>query len=312
VLDTALGTVNHVDIKTGAKKVVAQLETALDNLAIDSKDRIFVSNMADNGIQEVDVKTGRARQVIKGRLSSPVGLSVVADGKGDTIYVADSFAYRSVDGVTGKVTDIQRSHSATALIAYASGVSASSEHVLVSNSNGSLQKYQRSTGKLLKEWKGVRASGAVELPDGDVLIAQGGALVRINDKDEKKTVVEGVGRAQSLALSKDGVYFVDAATGHIHHASFAGAKRSVTTAIKLPQGLALDASGRLITVDFAKQRLVAIDPASGAITELATQLPIGVRGLERAERPIGLTVGQAGDIYLTSDIENSIYKLSKQ
>jgi hypothetical protein len=51
VVDTALGQLVRVDPKTGAKKMVAQLKPSLDNLAIDDKDRIFVSNMADNGIR---------------------------------------------------------------------------------------------------------------------------------------------------------------------------------------------------------------------------------------------------------------------
>jgi len=46
VVDTALGQLVRVDPKTRAKKMVAQLKPSLDNLAIDDKDRIFVSNMA--------------------------------------------------------------------------------------------------------------------------------------------------------------------------------------------------------------------------------------------------------------------------
>lgn len=61
VVDTALGQLVRVDPKTGAKKMVAQLKPSLDNLAIDDKDRIFVSNMADNGIQQVDAETGAAK-----------------------------------------------------------------------------------------------------------------------------------------------------------------------------------------------------------------------------------------------------------
>ena len=45
VVDTALGQLVRVDPKSGAKKMVAQLKPSLDNLAIDDKDRIFVSNM---------------------------------------------------------------------------------------------------------------------------------------------------------------------------------------------------------------------------------------------------------------------------
>ena len=65
-------------------RVVAKLATALDNLAIDSRDRVFVSNMADNGIQEVDVSNGTARQVVKGALAMPLGIAAVADGSAAT------------------------------------------------------------------------------------------------------------------------------------------------------------------------------------------------------------------------------------
>jgi streptogramin lyase len=76
---SALGQLVRVDPKTGAKKMAAQLKPSLDNLAIDDKDRIFVSNMADNGIQEVDSETGAAKQIIIGKLALPGGIAVVSD-----------------------------------------------------------------------------------------------------------------------------------------------------------------------------------------------------------------------------------------
>src|SRR5438445_9147933 len=110
VVDTALGQLVRVDPKSGAKKMVAQLKPSLDNLAIDDKDRIFVSNMADNGIQEVDSETGAAKQVISGKLALPGGIGVVSDAGKDTIYVADVFAYRTVDGSTGELSEVARMH----------------------------------------------------------------------------------------------------------------------------------------------------------------------------------------------------------
>jgi len=80
VVDTALGQLVKVDPKSGSKQVAAQLKPSLDNLAIDDKDRIYVSNMADNGIQEVDPETGAAKQVIIGKLALPGGIGVVSDG----------------------------------------------------------------------------------------------------------------------------------------------------------------------------------------------------------------------------------------
>ncbi|CUT12171.1 InterPro IPR001258 [Bradyrhizobium sp.] len=101
VVDTALGQLVSVDPKSGTKTMVAQLKPSLDNLAIDDKDRIYVSNMADNGIQEVDPATGQARQVIIGKLALPGGIGVTSENGKDTIHVADVFAYRTVDGATG-------------------------------------------------------------------------------------------------------------------------------------------------------------------------------------------------------------------
>src|SRR5207244_12403372 len=92
-----------LNVKTGTKQVASQLKASLDNLAIDDQDRIFVSNMADNGIQEVDPETGAAKQVIIGKLALPSGIAVVSDGGKETIYVADLFDFRTVHHMTGEV-----------------------------------------------------------------------------------------------------------------------------------------------------------------------------------------------------------------
>jgi hypothetical protein len=244
-----------------------------------------------------------------------VGLSAVSEGKRDTVYVADVFAYRSVDGSSGAVTDLQRSHAADARIGYANGVSASAQHVLVINSNGTLQKYRRQNGELLKEWLSLRGlTGAVEMTNGDLVVAQGGALVSIDARDQRKTIAENLGRVQSLWLAGDrGICFLNVDAGEIVHIDFAnGAKRVIASNLKTPQGLVVDSRGQLITVEFDSKRLLSIDPESGKATEIASGLPINFRDSERAERAIGLTIGGSGAIYMTSDVENSIYKFTPQ
>jgi sugar lactone lactonase YvrE len=313
VLDTAFGTVIRVDIKTGAKQVVAQLETSLDNLAIDSHDRMFVSNMADNGIQEVDVRSGRARQVVKGKLAIPFGIAAVAEGKRDTIYVADIFAFRAVDGDTGRVIDLQRAHAANVHIDYPIGVSANSKHVLLLNSNGTLQRYDRD-GKFLQEWQGLPGiSSALELSDDSVLVAQRGGLIWIGVDGKRKNIVGGVDGMQGLTgIDSENVYATDVAGGQILRINIrSGDKKVVASGLLLPQGLAIDKTGQLLTVEFGKKRIVSINPKSGARKEIATGLNLGFTNAERAERPIGLTVGATGNIYVTSDAENSIYKITK-
>jgi sugar lactone lactonase YvrE len=310
--DTARGQLVRVDIKTGAKTVAALLSTSLDNLAIDSKDRIFVSNMADNGIQEVDVKSGHARQVLKGSLAIPVGLSAVAAGDHDAIYVADIFAFRVVDGKTGRVTDIERSHADGVHIEYPVGVSANDQHVLVM-SGANVLEFARKEGKFLKEWKGVPASGAIELDSGAILLAQGNTLLRVESNGDRKPLVDDLGRIGGLAVKNGDAFVADQMGGRIVRVKLgSGAEQVIATGLKTPEGIAITADGHLLTVEFGTRRILSIDTNNGLVAEVASNLPLGLHGADRADLPVGLAVGPSGAIYFASDVENSIYKLTKQ
>src|SRR6266498_1105285 len=196
VVDTALGQLVRVDPKSGAKKMVAQLKPSLDNLAIDDKDRIFVSNMADNGIQEVDPETGAAKQVIIGKLALPGGIGVVSDGGMDTIYIADVFAYRTVDGATGEVSEPARMHADGVTLEYPMSATANGDDVLLSSwFTGTVQLIDRKTGKtkeMLHDFKAPH--DAIMLGDGSILVNELGSksIIRASGEHGKdRTVVAG-------------------------------------------------------------------------------------------------------------------------
>jgi glucose/arabinose dehydrogenase len=55
---------------------------------------------------------------------------------------------------------------------------------------------------------------------------------------------------------------------------------------------------------------VRVDPRSGAVEVIARGLPVGLRDV-----PItlaGVAVGAGGTLYVTSDVENSIWRLQKK
>src|SRR6266403_860527 len=189
VVDTALGQLVRVDPKTGAKKLVAQLKPSLDNLAIDDKDRIFVSNMADNGIQEVDPETGAAKQVIIGKLALPGGSGGVSDGGKDTIYIADLFAYRTVDGATGEVREPARMHADGVTLEYPMSATAKGDEVILSSwFTGTVQVIDRRPGATREMMHDFKAPhDAIRLADGSVLVNQLGSksLVRAGGEHGK-------------------------------------------------------------------------------------------------------------------------------
>jgi sugar lactone lactonase YvrE len=322
VVDTALGQLVRVDPKSGEKKMVAQLKPSLDNLAIDDKDRIFVSNMADNGIQEVDPETGTAKQVIIGKLALPGGIGVVSDGAKDTIYVADVFAYRTVDGSTGEVSEPARMHADGVTLEYPMSATAKGDDVLLSSwFTGTVQLIDRKTGKTREMLHGFKAPhDAVRLGDGSILVNELGtkSLVRASGEHgkDRTTVLGGLEGPVGLAAgSGDTVYLTEAFAGVVSKVESNGEKTVIAKDLKMPEGIAVAPDGKLVVAEVGAKRIVSIDPKGGAITEIAANLPIGLPpapGGLPSNIPTGVGVGASGVIYFSSDIENAIYKVVRR
>jgi sugar lactone lactonase YvrE len=309
VLDTARGEVVRVDIRSGRKQLLAQLATSLDNLALDSHDRMFVSNMADNGIQEVDVRTGAVRQVVKGALAIPLGIASVTDGARDTLYIADTFALRSVDPSQGKITDIARAHAAGTPIGYPVAITANQHHVIVTNNEGPVQRYDRGTMRLEQSWNDTHAGNAIELPSGVLIVAATtqGKLDRISG-EQRSQILGDLAAPLGLAIAGDhAVYVSEMAAGQLSSVDVnSGARRVIAKGLDRPQGIATDGSA-VFVVEAGKGQLVRIEPQRGAIEVIARGLPVGLPNV-----PItlaGVAVGAGGTLYVTSDIENSIWRL---
>jgi sugar lactone lactonase YvrE len=322
VVDAALGQLVRVDPKTGDKKVVAQLKASLDNLAIDDKDRIFVSNMADNGIQEVDPETGAAKQIIIGKLALPGGIAVVSDGAKDTIYVADVFAYRTVDGATGEVSEPARMHAAGVTLEYPMSATAKGDEVILSSwFTGTVQVIDRKTGATKEMMHGFKAPhDAIRLDDGSILVNEFGSksLIRASGEHGKdRTVLVGglEGPVGLVGGAKGEVYVTEALAGQVCKVESNGEKSVVAKDLKMPEGIARAPDGKLVVAEVGAKRIVEIDPQSGSVTEIAGNLPIGLVGAPGGlptNIPTGVGVGSSGTIYFSSDIENAIYKVAKK
>ena len=320
VVDAARGELVRVDIKTGTKQRVAQLATSLDNLAIDSQDRIFVSNMADNGIQEVDARTGAVRQVVKGQLAIPVGIACVSGegGAPDTIFVADVFAFRRVDGRTGAVTDIERAHAAGSRIGYPVAVSTNARHLILTNNEGPVQRYDRASLQLLQSWHDLPGvQNAIELDDGSLVLAQtaAGKLVRLFDAatlgpdGQRVDIAAKLGAPLGLApMDAQNVYVGDMSGGRILRVNVvSGSSTVVADTLDRPQGIALATDGSLLVVEAGRQQLTRVDPRSGGKSVVARNLPIGIPNVPITAA--GVAVGANGTLYVSSDAENSLWRL---
>lgn len=318
VVDSATGELLRVTPGRSEKVRVAQLSPSLDNLAIDKKSGlIYVSNMADNSIQEVDLADGRVRDLVRTRLAAPSGLAIV----GDQLHIADTFAYRVMDTGSGEIREVGRmwaSHLEYPLNAWAD------EDVVVLSSwaTGTVQVFDRASGEMTHGFHDFQAPhDAVQLADGSLLVAElgSGSLLRVSGEqgEQREPVVVALAGPSGMAFNKDrSRLFVTTAGGSVWAVNPADwSKRRVRDGLAMPEGVSVSAAGKLLVMEVGKRRLLEIDPKDGATRVLAENLPVGLPALEGLP-PTGVfnDVVEAanGDLFFTADREAGLYRLPRR
>ena len=318
VVDSATGELLRLQPGTAEKVRVARLKPSLDNLAIDKQaGLLYVSNMADNSIQEVDLADGRVRDLVRTRLAAPSGLAMV----GDQLHIADTFAYRVMDTGSGDIREVGRmwaSHLEYPLNAWAD------EHVVVLTSwaTGTVQVYDRASGEMTHGFHDFQAPhDAVQLADGSLLVAElaTGRLLRVSGEqgEQREAVVVALAGPAGMAFNADrSTLFVTTAGGSVWAVNPADwSKRRVRDGLAMPEGISVSAAGKLLVMEVGKQRLLEIDPVDGATRTLAEDLPVGLPALEGLP-PTGVfnDVVEAanGDLFFTADRDPGLYRLPRR
>jgi len=304
--DTGTRELIRVDLKTGQKKVIAKLRSDLDNLAFNSKGKLFVSLSHLNAIDEVDVTTGQVKQFIPaGKLTSTAGLAVDTDAARDILYVADVFGgVRKVNPDTAVVSDtpvqmFQPSH-----------ISLSAKHItVVGQVNGFVQQFDRATFKKLAEWNGFKSPGdALELPNGDIVVAETatGNLVRVTDH---KIIASGLSAPTGLVdAGNNAIYVSETRAGQVTRIDLkTGEKSLIAPRLSSPEGLAVATDGAILVVEAGAKRVTRLDLKTAMRSVIASNLPIGLSTGPSLYRSI---TASPSAIYINSDIENSIYRLT--
>ena len=318
VVDSATGELLRLQPGTAEKVRVARLKPSLDNLAIDKQaGLLYVSNMADNSIQEVDLADGRVRDLVRTRLAAPSGLAMV----GDQLHIADTFAYRVMDTGSGDIREVGRmwaSHLEYPLNAWAD------EHVVVLTSwaTGTVQVYDRASGEMTHGFHDFQAPhDAVQLADGSLLVAElaTGRLLRVSGEqgEQREAVVVALAGPAGMAFNADrSTLFVTTAGGSVWAVNPADwSRRRVRDGLAMPEGISVSAAGKLLVMEVGKQRLLEIDPVDGATRTLAEDLPVGLPALEGLP-PTGVfnDVVEAanGDLFFTADRDAGLYRLPRR
>ena len=316
VVDTQTGELSRVDLANGRKHMVKRLSTALDNLAIAPDGTIYVSNMADNAVQSFNPATGELRTLTSGKLAVPAGMKL----DGNTLWVADIFAFREVDVVTGAVRDIHRMQASDMEYPFAVGLSAK-QILLTSWFTGSVQVLDRNGMKTAAMIHGLKAPmDAQFLPDGSIAIAEiaTGIITQVSGEGykQRRPIIAGMAGPVQMVVGKDGALYVTEASGNLLRIDVAtGARTVLADKLALPEGLAFTPWGSIVVAEAAARRLTEIDPADGSRRTVAANLPIGLEagpGLPPPYVVTGVAMHADGTVYVSADRNNAIYKIRPQ
>jgi len=311
VADTGTRQVIRVDLKTGEKHVVANFPSDLDNLAFNSKGRLFVSLSHLNSIDEVDVDTGKVTVVIPpAKLTSTAGLAVLTESGHDTLYVGDVFGgIRTVNGDTGAISNVPSD------LFQPSHISVTANHIVVASQlSGIVQLFDRRSSKKLQSWSDFQApSDALEAPNGDIIVAEEGTgrLLRLAGQTgaDRKAIVAGLAGPAGLAWAgPDAVYVSESQAGQVSRIDLkTGSKSVLGKDLRAPEGVAVMPDGGVLVVEVAAKRVTRLDPKTGAHSTIAERLPIGLSNGPSLYRSVAASPTA---IYINSDIENSIYEIT--
>jgi sugar lactone lactonase YvrE len=318
VVDTRAGEVIKLDQNTGSKLVISKVNPAIDNLAFDKDDRLYITNMSDNSVLEI-LNGGSTRTVTTSHLSTAADIAIAVIEGRETLVIADTFGVVNVDIKTALPVKFARVWSDP--IAYPLHVSAAHGKLLFTSwSEQAATTYDIESETYGETHKNIGAAyGGRVLKDGSVLLIDHltGKLTKYSENFKKKEIIfDDLGNPGGMVFVNDNfLYITDYTSGKVLALDILkGTKQIIKENLLNPEGLAILLNGDLVIAEVGKKRIITVNIKTKKLEVLASNLPIGEKG-PAAFPPIGLPTGIAvssdQDIYFTSDINTALYKLSK-
>lgn len=309
------GTVSRLDVDSGKIEWLAQLTPGLDNLAIDQKGRLFVSN-SDEGFV-VEVRTGGSiHPVSPGGMIVPGGVAVLPDANGrDNVFVGDFWVLRQFDGQTGRELYVEREEPATAFTVAADG-----ENLIISSIfDNAVYLYDPFSRTLLDSRFDFIVPGNAIRFQGDLIVAEiGTGHVVASSAPGDYDVLADLMYPLGLAATDDDLWVTDWALGEVFQLVQDGVPVMITVAAELmqPEGLAVLPNGNLLVVEAGAGRVSKITLETGAVTPLVEGLQLGgmhLPGFAPSYIFNGIAVSEhTGAIYVTGDQANLLYRIDKR
>ncbi len=315
-IDQHQGTVLRIDVDTGAKHVVAYPGLGADNLDFDARGRMYITNAHEGGVSRV-LPNGRVRALSPGGLAMAAGIT---SHRGELV-VAAAQSLRRYDAQTGREIEVvHASIGDPTTVATPLTVSTFGERLLVTSwFSNTVQVWDPVRQSVVTTHRDFQVPlNAIDL-DGDIVVAELAAHRVVRRKAgtaDTEVLMAGIAVPTGLAAAGGDLYAADWLSGTVYQL-MAGdmvlaTPHAVVTGLSRPEGMALDAEGRLLVVETGQRRLLRIDPRDAGIEVLADELAVGLSGVPGYPPSwllSSVTLDACGRITLTQDLNNSLLRV---
>jgi sugar lactone lactonase YvrE len=319
-LDSAEGKVLLVNPIDGKKTEYAVIEPGLDNLAFDSKGRLFVSNAGTGAIYEVRADR-TVRTVSSGGMTNVAGITVLPRTDGESVYVPTVFGIAEFDGKTGRQRGYVQTSLATSPLQVPMTLAVDGRRLVTSSLLANVvQVWDPAANTVVQTYTGLASPADAVCFQGDIVATEMGTkpprVVRISIANPAtRTTMAEMQAPMGMAATEQDLWATDWAAGTIVQIVKGGQllkpPKIVASGLKGPEGIAVEADGNLLVVESQAGKLSRVNPRSGAISLVAENLELGAPG--PAGMPFwlldGVAVGPSGAIYVGGGKANVIYRI---
>ncbi len=321
----ASGQVLRIEVQAGSREVLAELSPGLDNVTFVGE-RIFVSSI-NGSITEI-LEPGKTRPLVERGLQWPLGIAAAEDG---SVFVCDGvygYNLNRTDGLSIDALQLAGMIFWPGCPGYLRGVAPGSQpgEWLITTGLGSVARYRPALGESDFLAHGFdQLMGIATNDSGAVVFAEmGTGRLHLAEGDGVRLIAEGLDQPMGIAVQGDIVFVAEAGAGRITRLRAGSPVDTIAEDLGRPEGLCLS-DGKLYAVDTVGKRLLEIDPLSGAVVTVASNLPVGAPPgvVPKFLGPIGdmagpmvnfadVASGPDGTIYVSADGEGSVIELRRQ
>lgn len=317
VIDQHQGTLLRLDIASGEKTLIAMPGVGADNFDFDARGGIYISNAHEGSVSKA-LPNGKMLALSPGGLSMPAGITSSGNG---TLVVAASQSLRSYDAQTGAQLTVQHaSIGDPTTVATPLTVSAYGEQLLVSSwFSNTVQVWDPQSRTIRVTYRDFAVPLNAVASGDDVVVAELAThrVVRRHvGSMDKEILMAGIPVPSGMAVADGSLYVADWLSGNIYQLMAGGfvlaTPHVVVGGLQRPEGMALDAQGRLLVVEVGSRRLLRIDPQYPQVEVLAEGLAVGLQavpGYPPSWLLSSVAADSCGRITVTQDLNNSLLRV---